>query len=66
MTWEIYSTILYRAIIVLVFSENYYGFLNLVFFVFYVFFKKKKGKKKRKITERVSHVFLIFENRKQF
>ena len=56
------STILYRAIIVLVFYENYYGFLNLVFSVFFVFFFKKK----RKITERVSHVFLIFENRKQF
>ena len=42
MTWEIYSTILYRAIIVLVFFENYYGFLNLVFSVFFVFFKKKK------------------------
>ena len=64
MTWELYSSILYRAIIVLVFSENYYGFLNFVFSVFFVFFKKKK--KKRKITERVSHVFLIFENRKQF
>ena len=53
--------------IILLFYENSYCYLNLLFLCF-VFFRTKK-EKKRKRTKYVFHVFivlLIFENVKQF
>ena len=45
---------------ILVFFENCFCYLNLVFSLFFVFFIAKKNE------EETEHVFFVFENKKQF